>query len=187
MAKRFYPGLLMAAVLGMIFISGCTNKQAETEAPVFLTVDFASAPLGVNVAVSAPVTYPTITVTSHFKNPTATDPQHFADVQLSSYIVTYTRTQGGTKVPAPESFGGFGLVPSGGTGTLSGLPGMYAYALQQSPFDQLFPFNGGIDEETGLSEIAITLHFVFYGETASGHRVQSEPGSTPLIFQYSAQ
>ena len=115
-------------------------------------------------------------------------PLHLQDVNITSYVVTYTRVDGGTKVPPPETFGGAqGVVPSGGTVTLNNFPGMYAYAVQQSPFDQLLPYNGGFDQETGNTEIDTRFTFVFYGETVSGTRIQSEPASVPLIFYYSAQ
>ncbi|MGH9443227.1 MAG: hypothetical protein ACRD16_13240 [Thermoanaerobaculia bacterium] len=183
--KKFLNLALGLGAALLPFASGCTNKQGETESPVFITVQIPDNPGFVNIATPAPVQFPTITLQSHLKSPTATDPQHFQDVNITSYVVTYSRVDGGTKVPAPESFGGAqGLLPSGGTQTLSNFPGMYAYALQQSPFDQLLPFNGGIDLETGRTEIDMRFTFVFYGETVAGTRVASEPASAPLIFVY---
>ena len=58
--------------------------------------------------------------------------------------------------------------------------------MQQSPFDQLLPFNGGIDRETGRDEIDTAFNLTFYGQTVSGKRVQSETASGILIFRYSA-
>ena len=167
------------------FAGGCTNKQGETESPVDITVQIGQNPGIVNIATIAPVQFPSITLTSHLKNPTATDPQHFQDVNITSYVVTYSRVDGGTKVPPPETFGGTqGILPSGGTQNLTNFPGMYAYAIQQSPFDQLLPFNGGIDQETGRNEIDMRFTFVFYGETVAGTRVASEPAAAPMIFVY---
>jgi hypothetical protein len=187
MKRTMSRALLIALAAALPFAAGCTNKQGESESPVFITVQIPDNPGFVNVAVAAPVQFPTITLESHFKNPSVTDPQHFQDVNIKSYIVTYSRVDGGTKVPPPETFGGAqGILPSGGTQTLNNFPGMYAYALSQSPFDQLFPFNGGIDLETGRSEIDMRFTFVFYGETVAGTRVQSEPASAPLVFQFTA-
>jgi hypothetical protein len=75
-------------------------------------------------------------------------------------------------------------VPSGGTATLSNYPVMYAATLSGPPFDQLFPFNGGVDRETGKSEIDTAFDITFYGHTVSGQRVQSQTASGILIFQY---
>ena len=183
--NRFLNRALILSLTLLPLAVGCTNKQGETESPVFITVQIQQNPGIVNIAVPAPVQFPTITLQSHLKNPTSGDPQHFQDVNITSYVVTYSRVDGGTKVPAPETFGGAqGLLPSGGTQTLSNFPGMYSYALQQTPFDQLLPFNGGIDLETGRNEIDMRFTFVFYGETVAGTRVASEPASAPLVFVY---
>ena len=182
--KALIPALLLLLPLAV----GCTNKQGESEAPVTITTAISGTqgnPLVVNIAHPAPVQLDTIDFTSTLKNPTASDPQHFADVTITSYVVSYIRLDGGTKVPAPETFGGFVLVPSGGTASFKNPPIMYQYAIQQSPFDQLLPFNGGIDTETGRSEIDIAGSIVFYGETTSGMRVSTSPLITEsLIFQY---
>jgi hypothetical protein len=182
---KFMQRALILSLALLPFAAGCTNKQGETESPVFVTTQIGLNPGIVNIATIAPVQFPSITLQSHLKNPTATDPEHFQDINITSYVVTYSRVDGGTKVPPPETFGGTqGLLPSGGTQALSNFPGMYAYALQQSPFDQLLPFNGGIDQETGRNEIDMRFTFVFYGETVAGTRVASEPASAPLVFVY---
>jgi hypothetical protein len=124
----------------------------------------------------------TITLESHLKNPSQTDPQGFADTQMSSYTVRFRRTDGGTRVPAVQTFGVGIVVPSDTSTTLSNFPILPASALQQSPFDQLLPFNGGVDRETGRTEIQLTFDITFFGRTASGHRVQSETASGILVF-----
>ena len=59
-----------------------------------------------------------------------------------------------------------------------------ASAIQQSPFDQLLPFNGGIDQETGKDEIDTSFDLTFFGSTVSGHRVQSETATGLLLFRF---
>ena len=175
-----------AALAALAFAGGCTNKQGTTESPVFLTVSIDLQPGFVNVAVPAAVQINTITIQSHPKDPTTVDSQGFSDVQVNSYSVTYTRTDGGTVVPPPQTFAAGVLVPHDGTATLTNYPVMYASMIQQAPFDQLLPFNGGIDRETGRNEIDIAFNITFFGTTVSGKRVQSETASGPLLFQYSA-
>src|SRR6266851_4281969 len=149
MKKRDWISIALAAAL---LFSACTNKQGETEAPVFITVNLPLQPLIINVNVAAPVQIQTINLQSRLKNASQTDPQHFADVQVSFYTVTFFRRDGGTRVPPVQQFAAAVLVPSGGAATLSNFPVMTASAVQQSPFDQLFSFNGGFDRETGLNE-----------------------------------
>ena len=183
MKKIFVP---LALVVAVAFASGCTNPQGETEAPVFITVNIEFQPGFINVANAAPVQIDTITLNSELKDPLASDPQGFGDTQVNSYRVTYTRTDGGTLVPPAQEFGAGIVVPSGGEATLNNFPVLYATAVQQSPFDQLLPFNGGIDRQTGRDEIDTRFNLTFYGTTVSGKRVQSQTASGILIFRYSA-
>jgi hypothetical protein len=174
---------LIAAALVLIALSpACTNDEGETEAPVFITVSLELQPGFVDVGAPAVVQVQTITLESHLKSATQTDPQGFADTQMNSYTVRYRRTDGGTRVPAVQTFGVGVVVPSGATATLNNFPILPASAVQQSPFDQLLPFNGGVDRETGRNEIQMTFDVTFFGKTASGHRVQSETASGVLLF-----
>jgi hypothetical protein len=176
--------ILVCAVVGLGWTSGCTNKQGETEAPVFITVDLTLQPGFVNVGVAAPVQISTINLASHLKNPSQSDPQGFANVMCESYTVHYRRTDGGTKVPPDQTFGCGPLIPSGGTSTLTNFPILPASAIQQAPFDQLLPFNGGFDRETGRAEIDTAFDITFFGHTVSGQRVQSETATGPLNFTF---
>ena len=182
MKKTACIAILLAAALALA--PGCTNKQGETEAPVFITVSLDLQPGFVNVGVVAPVQINTMTLASHLKNPTATDPQGFAAVNLENYIVHFTRTDGGTRVPPDQNLPVGVLVPSGGTATLTNFPVLPASQIQLSPFDQLLPFNGGFDRETGKDEIDMAFEITFFGQTISGQRVQTEKATGPLLFRF---
>jgi hypothetical protein len=184
MKTKTLIALSLVAVVAVA--TGCTNPQGETEAPVFITVDLEEQPGFVNIAAPAPVQVDTIQLNSELKNPDAADPQGMADAQINSYTVSFTRTDGGTLVPPTQTFGCGVLVPSGGEATLENFPIVYEATLQQSPFDQLLPFNGGIDRETGLDEIDTAFNLTFFGTTVSGKRVRSQTASGILIFRYTA-
>lgn len=184
MKKTLLLGL--TALSALAFGGGCTNKQGTTESPVFITVSMDQQPGFINIANLAPVQIKTITLASHLKDPSSPDPSGFANTQINQYTVTIRRTDGGTIVPPVQTFGAGILVPSGGNATLNNFPVLYATALQQTPFDQLLPFNGGIDRQTGRNEIDTAFDLTFFGMTASGKRVQSETASGILTFQYLA-
>jgi hypothetical protein len=184
MKKKTLTTLALVGILAIA--SGCTNPQGESESPVFITVDLEEQPGFVNVAAPAAVQVDTIILSSELKDPRAADPQGMADAQINSYRVTYTRTDGGTLVPPAQTFGCGIVVPSGGDATLNNFPIVYESMIQQSPFDQLLPFNGGIDRQTGRDEIDLAFNLTFYGTTVSGKRVQSQTASGILIFQYTA-
>lgn len=180
MKKIFVP---LALVGALAFASGCTNPQGESEAPVFITVNLETQPLVISVQNPAPVQIPTIELASELKNPLASDPQGFADTQIGEYTVTFFRLDGGTIVPPMQTFAAAVLVPSGGTATLNNFPIMTGAAVQQTPFDQLLPFNGGVDRETGLNEIHMGYRLTFFGTTVSGKRVQSQTAVGDFIAQ----
>jgi hypothetical protein len=180
MKKALFLSLAVAALVA----GACTNKQGETEAPVFITTDIQLQPGFVNVGTVAPIQINTMVLTSHLKNPTATDPQGFATVSITSYTVHFRRTDGGTVVPPDKTFGTGVTVAPGGTATLSNFPILVAGDIQLSPFDQLLPFNGGIDRETRRDEIQMAFDINFFGHTASGMRVESETASGILLFRF---
>lgn len=181
--KTAWVPILLAAAA--VLATACTNKEGETEAPVFITVSLSLQPGFVNVGVIAPVQVPTISLASRLKNPSQSDPQGFADFLCESYTVRYRRTDGGTRVPQDQTFGCGILVPSSGTATLTNFPVLPASAIQLSPLDQLLPFNGGFDRETNRNEIDTVFEITFFGHTVSGQRVQSETASGPLLFNFS--
>ncbi len=185
MKTKILTGIALASALALM--TACTNKQGETESPVFITVSMDLQPGFIDVGTIAPVQVQTISLDSQLKNPSDPDPAGFADTQINSYTVVFRRTDGGTLVPPPQTFGAGILVPSGGNATLDNFPILVASAIQASPFDQLLPFNGGIDRETGKEEIDMVFDITFFGSTVSGHRVQSETASGILLFRFVGQ
>src|SRR5207245_2808824 len=76
---------LSIAILAAAFVcASCTNKQGETESPVFITVNVVLQPGFVNVGVVAPVQIATTTLASQLTTPTQTDPQRLASTSISS-------------------------------------------------------------------------------------------------------
>jgi hypothetical protein len=178
------PILLVSA---LALVPGCTNKEGETEAPVFLTVSITSQPVVVDVGTVAPVVISALTVNSHLKNPTQTDPQGFAAVLLESYTVHFRRIDGGTRVPADLNLPSGAFVPSGGSASITNSTILPASMRQLSPFDQLLPFNGGFDRETGKDEIDMAFDITFFGHTVAGQRVATETAvGGPLQFRFNA-
>jgi hypothetical protein len=176
-------GLL--AALALAVLPGCsTNTQGDSASPVFLAGDFTLLPLSVNVNSNAPVQFTTTTLRSRLKNPAVTSLQ-FLDTQVDKYTVTWTRIDGGTKASPTQDFAGNVIVPPNGTSTLTNYPYMSADSLIRPPLDQLFPFNGGIDRETGKTEIRQAGTVVWFGHTLSGQPVTSDPATFGLIFFFS--
>lgn len=177
--KALSAVVVLAAVTA---VPGCTNKEGSTEASVFLTVDLTEQNGLTNINPPRTITITTMTVRSQLKNANATDPKGFSNVELSEYTVTYRRADGGTIVPPVQTFAAGLLVSSGGSATLTDFPVLSQTAIQGPPFDQLFPFNGGVDRETGSNEIRMFYDVTFFGTTVSGQRVQSATATGVRIF-----
>jgi len=178
MKPKFLTWIALASAVALA--TACTNKQGETEAPVYITVDLTDQN-GLSVIVPArTLTIPTVTLESHLKNPGAPDTAGFATTELNYYTVTYRRADGGTIVPPVQQFAVGQTIHSGGQLTIQDFPVLTQSAMAGTPFDQLL--NGGIDRETGNTEIRMYYDIVFYGTTVSGFRVQSETATGIRIF-----
>jgi hypothetical protein len=177
--------LAAALLAGLLGVAGCSsNTQGDDASPVFLTVTYQELPEAWNVGSGAPLQFDTTTITSVLKNP-AGGSSSFLDTRLEDYVVEWQRIDGGTKVPEPETFGGNVLIPAGGVSTLSNYPYMTRSALLRPPLDQLLPYNGGIDRETGRSEIRCRATVTYRGRTLSGQPVRGV-GTFGMSFLYSA-
>ena len=186
MKKHSFLLPTIIAALALATLPGCsTNVQGDSASPVFCFGNFQLLPLTVNVASNAPVQFTNTILNCRVKNSSLTSLQ-FLDTQIDQYTVVWSRLDGGTKVSPTQTFGGNVVVPPNGNASLSNYPYMSADSLIRPPLDQLFPFNGGIDKETGRSEIRQAGRVTWYGHTLSGQAVVSDVATFDLIFVYSA-
>ena len=108
------------------------------------------------------------------------------DVRITSYRISYRRTDGGTSVPASFTRSISLVVPLNSVGNLGTFLAFQTDALTQAPFAALLPQNGGRDPQTGRSVVQMDITLEVFGETLAGERVS---GSTriPLDFCYDCQ
>src|SRR5262245_16030312 len=139
MKTKFLTWIALASALALA--TACTNKQGETEAPVYITVDLTDQAGLTNIIPARTLTIPTMTLQSHLKNPGAPDSGGFATTQLSYYTVTYRRADGGTIVPPVQQFAVGETITAGGSVSLADFPVLSQTAMAETPFDQLLPFN----------------------------------------------
>jgi hypothetical protein len=174
------------AALALSALPGCsTNTQGDSASPVFLVGNFTDVPGIICVNSLLPIQIKTTTVQNRLKNPNTASFQ-FLDVQVEKYTVVWRRIDGGTKASPTQDFADGFLVPPGGSTTLTDFPYMSVENLKRPPLDQLFPFNGGIDKETGRQEIRESGNVTWYGHTLSGQPVTSGVATFEIIFNYCA-
>ncbi|HWS46047.1 MAG TPA: hypothetical protein VN636_09325 [Acidimicrobiia bacterium] len=180
--KKHTLSLVFGAIL-LALLPGCsTNTQGDDASPVFLQGSFTLLPLQKNVADNTPLQFSSTTLKNVLKAPSTSI--QFLDVQVDSYTVTWQRIDGGKTASPTQIFGGEVSVPAGGSSTLNNYPYMSADSLIRPPLDQLFPYNGGIDHETGRAEIRQAGVVIWQGHTLSGQPVSSVPATFDMIFIY---
>ncbi len=188
MKKRFSILAAVLAALMVAAIPGCsTNTQGDSASPVFLVGAFSGnfVPNNPCVNTGAPLSVKTTTVSSRLKTNVAS--LRFLDVHVDKYTVVWRRIDGGTATSPTQDFVATGfLVPPNGSSTCTDCPYMTFDNLQRPPLDQLFPFNGGIDRETGRQQIRESANVTWYGHTLSGQPVTSDVAVFEVEFQYCA-
>jgi hypothetical protein len=176
-----------AAALLVMAVAGCSGEQSKSASPVSLIVsntqnlqriDLSAAATGCDQDVG------TIQMRAVLKNGDTLSDQRFNDVRVTSYRVSYVRTDGGKQVPAPfvrtiDTL----LTTGGGASSLTKFLIIQGDALSQAPFVALRTENGGRDPETGRPLVMMDVLVELFGETLAGERVS---GSTrfPLDFCY---
>ena len=171
--------------LGALALAGCYNgnSTADTEAPVFLSAAITTGVPEVEMKTSGDVSIPTITISSHAKSPSATLSQQ-QDVILSEWVVTCSRTDGGTVAsPVWHDFNQTIYVPAGGSAPITDFTVFPQEYFRQAPLVQLFPENGGYDKETNQPGIRQKLHIEVFGKTVAGKKI-SLPFDINVLFVY---
>ncbi|MCC6132892.1 MAG: hypothetical protein IT186_23425 [Acidobacteria bacterium] len=180
--SRVSTVFVLVAAIG--FLAACNNNdQGDSADPIYLTVNFQLLPATKNVGDGTLLQFSSVVVRSVIKNPSSGS-SNFLDTRIDDYIIEWSRVDGGTKAPASEVFAGNVIVPAGATTTLSNYPFMSISALSMPPLDQLFPYNGGIDRETGKSEIRAAGKVTFRGRTYAGNKAEGS-GIFNMTFIYS--
>jgi hypothetical protein len=175
----------LVACLAAALVSCGGNDSSDTVAPVFLTCNITQGVADVDVSLPADVTISSMTFNSQAKSPAAALSQQ-QDVILSEWVVTPARTDGGT-VASPQWRNYYNVyVSAGGSATLNNYRIFPAEFFEQPPLNQLFPQNGGYDQETGLRNIRQRLDVEVFGKTVAGDSV-SVRFSVNVNFFYATQ
>jgi hypothetical protein len=137
---------------------------------VFLSTEIAQLNPEVSICQGADVALTTLTINSHPKSPSGTLSAQ-DDVILDQWVVTCTRTDGGTVAsPSWQNFDTV-YVAANGSAQVTNARIFPAEYFSQAPLYQLFPQNGGFDKETGQTTIRQKLHVEIFGKTVAGKKI----------------
>jgi hypothetical protein len=172
---------IILCALGAAALTGCSETNRQTS-PVELIVTTAQTLQTVDLAggTNCSQNLGTINMEARLKN--VANIGTLNDVKISSYRVSYVRTDGGKVVP-PSFVRSMStlLVVGGGIQSLSNFIVFDASAFSQAPFPALLTQNGGVDPETGKRTVQLDVIVEVFGQTLAGEDVS---GSTrfPLTF-----
>ena len=156
----------------LLLVSGCDSRLEQTDGGgVLLSVsDFDGLPTVVSVSAARAdglVTIQSVTIESIPRDIDG-ETSDLMNVEMKSYEVTFTRGDGGTRVPPPMVRNIFGVTPVGGNQVYDNLPILLSDQLETVPLSDLFLQNGGFDKETDRTSIILNLQLRFFGRSVSG-------------------
>lgn len=173
---------LLSAALLLLAVAGCSQRTERTDGGgVLLSIsDFGTLPLQVSVGgATSNFQIDAITIQSVSKDPTGTTGP-LMDVELSSYQITYSRTDRGTRTPPTLVGNIFGNVPVNGTNIINGMPFVLSPQLNAQPLLDLE--NRGIDSETGSAVVGLRIGVQFFGKTIGGQSVATQVAQFTVEF-----
>ena len=178
----------IAALGAVLSLAACSSEISKSAAPVELVATNTQVLNKIDILTGAqncnqPVG--TIELQALIKNPSSGSTNTtFEQVKLTSYTVTYARTDGGKQVPASFTRPISGLLtPGGGATSLNNFLILTPEALLVAPFAALQPQNGGRDPDTLSSTIHMNVTVTVFGQTLAGDNVAAST-AFPLDFCY---
>lgn len=177
-------GLVGTVIMAMAGCSG--NDLTKSASPVALLTSTTQTlhTLDLTGGTNCNQAIGTVNMQAVIKNPSSgTTNTTFEQVRVTSYQVTYVRTDGGKQVPAPFVMSMDVLLTPGGASQSTSFVAFTTDSLTQAPFVALLPSNGGRDPDTGKASVSMDLVLTIFGETLAGDKVSAE-SRVPLTFCY---
>ena len=177
------PQLCTLAALALLLAScGGNSTLDDTESAVVLTVNIDLYDPEINVcAASGDVVVASMTVSSRPKAPGTTLGTN-NDVTITRWVITPERSDGGATASPEWAIDQGVFVQADGETELENWRVYPAENFLVQPLSFLHPENGGVDPETGNTNIRQTLWLVMYGRTVSGKAVSTVP--VPIAFNF---
>ena len=180
--KRFFQLCGALALMLMAVSCGGNSTLDNTVTTVYLTVEVTENNPDIDICIQAmDVEVGNMNITSQLKDPTGTVTAN-QDVTLSRWVITPSRTDGGSTTSPEWSYDQTVFVPSGGSADLENYRIYPLEYLNELPLSYLLPENGGFDPETGNTNIRQSLELVIYGETVAGKNIATLP--VPIAFNF---
>lgn len=171
------PQICILAALALLAAScGGNSTLDDTESAVVLTVEVELYNPEIDICGTAgvDVSIEKLNVFSNPKDPGGTLSTN-SDVNLERWVITPSRSDGGTTASPEWAIDQGVFVAAGGEANLENWRVYPAEYFLELPLSNLLPENGGVDPETGQRNIRQTLRLEIFGRTVSGKSVSTVP------------
>lgn len=178
------PAVALLACLSLVVLScGGNSTLDNTEAEVVLTVDIEEYNPDIDICLFAGIdmAISDMSIESRAKSPVANIGPN-QDVNLTRWVVTPYRTDGGATASPQWTYDQAVFVPAGGQADLENYRIYPAENFNVEPLLWLYSEYGGVDPETGNTNIRQSLQLQLFGRTISGKAVATEP--IPVAFNF---
>ena len=182
MTPAFRLGLIAIAAILAVSCGGGTDLD-DNESPVVLTIEIEEYSPDIDICLQAgiDVVISQMNINSNAKDPAGVLGPN-ADVVLQRWVITPSRTDGGTVASPQWIYDQTVLVEAGGNASLENYRIYTSEYFDLEPLVHLLPENGGFDPETGNSNIRQSLRLQIFGETVAGKKVSTVP--VPIAFNF---
>ena len=181
--KRHFKVVLPIVLVIFAVACGGSSSLDNTEATVFLTVTLDTYAPDIDICLTSGFD---VTIENMSINSVPVDPNNALtanqDVNLTRWVVTPVRTDGGTVASPVWSHNLLVHVPAGGSAQLSNYRVYPSEYFLEVPLSYLLPENGGYDPETGNINIRQSMNVQIFGRTVSGKAVATEV--FPIAFNF---
>jgi hypothetical protein len=168
--------ILFPLLVASLAVASCHGRAERSSGAVLLEITSVSTVPPSQSVITGTFQIGTVVLQNFPKDPTTVGfGDHFQDVELRSYEVTYRRRDTGTRVPPPLTARIGGTVPVNSTDFVPSLPFLTSDQLLSPPLSDLSKF--GRDTETGSAIIVLDVSLRFFGRTISGDDVASQTAS----------
>ena len=180
--KRITPVFVTLALALVVWSCGGSSTLDNDQATVYLTVDVEEYNPEIDLCLqSTDIAISNMEITSETKDPQGATSANM-DVNLKRWVITPYRTDGGSTASPEWTYDTAVYVPAGASANLENYRVYPLEYLTDIPLSYLLPENGGVDPETGNTNIRQSLELVIYGETVSGTKVATQP--VPIAFNF---
>lgn len=163
----------IAVIALMVFVSSCSMEKGQSILTI-TAIEPSSDPFGDIITNEGGIPSDTVEISlfNDLKNPSDVTNTVYANINIDSVTVTFTRNDGGKDVPASYRHAIQYVVPAEGSLTIENFPIIPATMKAQFPISDLLTF--GYERSTNYTSIKLNCTLEISGKTVEGDPVYAK-------------